>query len=64
MKYTLKSLLEKYGGNATLRRPRRRWVDVRMDRCKLVFGGEGGLGLSCEHGNEPSGFVKGGQFLD
>jgi hypothetical protein len=26
--------------------------------------GQGLLMVSCEHGNEPSGYMKGGEFLD
>jgi hypothetical protein len=38
----------------------------RMERCKLdaFCSGWGPGGGSCEHGNEPSGSVKGGELLD
>ena len=61
-------------GKRALGRPRRRWVDnIRMDLQEV---GCGYIGLdwagpgyrqvadACECGNEPSGSVKCGEFLD
>jgi len=38
---------------------------LRMGRYGLIApgSGEGPVADSCEHGNEPSGFIKGGEFL-
>jgi len=57
-----------------LGRPRRRWEDnVKMDLQEVGCGGHGldragsGMGLVadiCECGNEPSGSMKCGEFLD
>jgi len=55
-----------------LRRPRHRWEDnVRMDLREIKLEGVdwicSGLGPvvgSYEYGNEPSGYTKGGDFLD
>jgi hypothetical protein len=33
------------------------WIHMAQDREEPVVG-------SCEHGNEPSGSIKGGEFLD
>jgi hypothetical protein len=46
---TLEWLLEKWGGKL--------WTDFIC----LGIGTSGGV---CEHGNEPSGYTKGGKFLD
>jgi len=37
-----------------------------VGRCKLdtAGSGQGPVAGSCEHGNEPSGFIKGREFLD
>jgi len=47
-------------------RPRRRWVDnIRMDLQEVGCGYMDWIGLAaCECGNEPSGSVKCGEFLD
>ena len=55
-------------------RPRRRWVDnIMMDLQGVVCGHVDWIGLAqdkrqvayaCEYGNEPSGSVKCGEFLD
>jgi hypothetical protein len=51
-----------------LGRPRRRWEDnIRMDS-QEVGGGrgdlmEGQVAGTCEYGKEPSGSIKGGEFL-
>ena len=54
-------------------RPRRRWVDkIRMDLQEVGCGYVDWIGLiqdtqvadGCECGNEPSGSVKFGEFLD
>ena len=56
-----------------LGRPRRRWVDnIRMDLQKVGCGYMDWIGLAqnrqvedaCDSGNEPSGSVKCGEFLD
>jgi hypothetical protein len=53
--------------------PRRRWEDNRMDvrnvrggRCGVDASGSGWNPVTgcCEHGNEPSVSIKGGEFLD
>jgi hypothetical protein len=63
----------KSDGKRTLVRPRRRWEDnIKMDLQDV--GGEAWTGLiwlrirqvvgDCECGNEPSGSIKCGEFLD
>ena len=61
------------GGKEPLGRPRRRWVDnIRMDLQEVGCGYVDWIGLAqdrqvadaCECGNEPSGSVKCGEFLD
>ena len=63
----------KQEGKIPLGRPRRRWVDsIRMDRQEMGYGCVDWIGLAqdrqveyaCECGNEPSGSVKCGEFLD
>ena len=61
-------------GRRPLGRPRRRWVDnIRMDPQEvgmLIYGldwagpGQGQVADACECGNEPSGSIKCGEFLD
>jgi hypothetical protein len=59
-------LLGKPEGRRPLGRPRRRWVDnIKMDLREIGWGGmdwidlaQGPVECSCEHGNEPSGFMK------
>ena len=61
-------------GKRSFERPRRRWEDnIKMDLQELGFGRNGldradsGLGQVagvCECGNEPSGSIKCGEFLD
>jgi hypothetical protein len=66
-------------GNPERKRPlgrhRRRWEDnIRMNlmekvlvgRCGLDASGSGQKSVagSCEHGSEPSGYIKGREFLD
>jgi len=67
-------LVGKPEGKRPLGRPRRRWVDnIRMDLQEVGCGYMDWIGLAqdrdrwpyaCECGNEPSGFVKCGEFLD
>jgi hypothetical protein len=63
-------LVEKPGGKRPLGRPRRRWEDnVRMNLQEVGFGYEDWIGLvqdrsACECGEEPSGSIKRGEFLD
>jgi len=65
-------LVGKPEGKRPLGRPRRRWVDnIRMDLqevgCIWIGLGWPRIGQvadSCECGNEPSGSVKCGEFLD
>jgi len=45
----------------SLGRPRRKWEDNIGKDIRL---GIGNSGRSSEHSNEPSGFIKGGEFLD
>jgi hypothetical protein len=56
-----------------LRRPRHRWEDnIKMDFQEVGCGGMNWIELAqdrqvagtCEHGNEPSGSIKCGEFLD
>ena len=58
-------------GKRPLGRPRRRWVDnIRTDLQEVECGYMDWTGLAqdvadgCECGNEPSGSVKCGEFLD
>jgi hypothetical protein len=59
-------------GRRPLGRPRCRWEDnIKMDLREIGFGdvdslgsGQGHVVGSCEHGNEPSGSIKCGEFLD
>jgi len=67
-------LVGKPEGRRPLGRPRRRWVDnIRMDLQEVGCGYMDWIGLAqdrdrwrtlCECGNEPSGSVKCGEFLD
>ena len=67
-------LVGKPEGKRPLGRPRRRWVDnIRMDLQEVGCGyggldwaglGQGQLADACECGNEPSGSIKCGEFLD
>jgi hypothetical protein len=52
-------LVGKPEGRRPLGRPRRRWEDNRMDLREIGFGD-----VDCEHGDEPSGSIKCGEFLD
>jgi hypothetical protein len=60
-------------GKRPLGRPRRRWEDnIMMDLQEVGCGGMGWIGLvqdrqvasNCECGNERSGSIKRGEFLD
>jgi hypothetical protein len=60
-------------GRRPLGRPRRRWKDnIKMNLREIGFGDVDWIYLaqdrdmagSCEHGNEPSGSIKCGEFLD
>jgi len=63
-------LVGKPEGKRPVGRPRRRWVDnIRMDLQEVGCGYMDWIGLTqvaeaCECGNEPSGSVKCGEFLD
>jgi hypothetical protein len=67
-------LVEKPGGKRPLGRPRRRWEEnIKMDLQKVgcgVYGldragsGKGQVVGTCECGNETSGSIKCGNFLD
>jgi len=68
-------LVGKPEGKRPLGRPRRRWVDnIRMDLQEVGCGYVDWIGLAqdrdgrvadaCECGNEPSGSMKCGEFLD
>ena len=60
-------LVGKPEGRRPLGRPRRRWVDnIRMDLQEVGCGYMDWIGLAdaCECGNEASGSVKCGEFLD
>jgi hypothetical protein len=60
-----KGLVEKTEGNRQFARPRRRWENnIKLDLREIAYEGVGGLKWdlvagSCEHGNEPSGSIKG-----
>jgi hypothetical protein len=54
-------------GKRPLERPRRRWDDnIKMGLQKMGGGGIDWIELvdTCECGNEPSGSIKCGEFLD
>ena len=66
-------LVGKPDGKRPLGRPRRRWEDnIRMDLQEVGLGYENWIGLAqdrerwraCECGEEPSGSIKRGEFLD
>ena len=65
-------LVGKPEGRRSMGRPRCRWVDIRMDLQEMGCGYMDWIGLAqdrqvadaCECGNEPSGSVKCGEFLD
>jgi hypothetical protein len=64
-----KVLVGKPKGKRPLGRPRRRWEDnIKMDLQEVGCGGMDWIGLAqdsnCECGNEPSGSIKRGEFLD
>jgi hypothetical protein len=65
--------VEKPEGKRPLGRPRRRWEDnIKMDLqevgCRGMTGSSwlriGHVAGTCEYGNEPSGPIKCGEFLD
>jgi hypothetical protein len=70
MKNAYKFLVRKPEGTKRLGRPKRRWEDnIRMDIKEIRWEGMDWIHLCqdrgcCEHGNEPSGYIKGGVFLD
>ena len=58
-------------GKRPMGRPRRRWEDnIKMDFQEVGYGldrggsGWGQVAGTCECGNEPSGSIKRGEFLD
>jgi hypothetical protein len=63
-------LVRKPEGNKPFIRPRRRWEDnIRFAVREIVWEGVDWLRIwtvagPSEHGNEPSGSIKGGEFLD
>jgi len=58
-------LVRKPEGRRPLGRPSRRWVEnIRMDLQEVGFGYMDWIVLACECGNEPSGSLKCGEFLD
>jgi len=63
-------LLGKPERKRPLARPRRRWEDnIKMDYQEMKCGGMDWIELAqvtgtCECGNEPSGLIKCGEFLD
>ena len=68
-----RGVIGSWWGRRPLGRPRRRWVDnIRMDLQEVGCGYKDWIGLAqdrqvadpCECGNEPSGSVKCGEFLD
>jgi hypothetical protein len=58
------------GRPGPLGRPRRRWEDnIKLDLREIGIDGANWIQLakvadSCEHGNKPSGLMRGGQLLD
>jgi hypothetical protein len=74
MKNAYSILVRKPEGKRPLGRPRHRWEDnIRKDHRKIrvrvcgldSLGSEQGpVAGFCEHGNEPSGSIKGREFLD
>jgi hypothetical protein len=71
MRNEYKISVEKPEGKRPLGRPRRRWKDnIRKDLREMGWEDVDWIHLiqdmtgSCEHGNEPSGSIKGGEFLD
>jgi len=73
-RWVYRVLVGKPEGRRPLGRPRRRWVDnIRMDLQEVGYGymdwirlaqDRGHVADVCECGNEPSGSVKCGEFLD
>jgi hypothetical protein len=74
MRIAYNILVRKPERKRPLGRPRRRGEDhIRMDRREIWWVGRCGLHASgsrqgpvagfCEHGDEPSGSIKGGEFL-
>jgi len=62
-----RALVGKPEGKRPLGRPRRRWVNnIRMELQEVGCGYTDWIGRmdTCECGNEPSGSVKCGEFLD
>ena len=65
-----KVLVGKPDGKRPLGRPRRRWEDnIKMDLQEVGRGcgagsGQGQVAGACEYGNELSGSIKCGEFLD
>ena len=68
-----RGLVGKLEGKRSLGRPRRRWEDnIKMDLQEVGYGamdwidgsGYGQVAGTCDCGNEPSGSVKCGEFLD
>jgi hypothetical protein len=55
-------------GKIPLGRPRHRWKDnIKMDIKEVVFEGVNWIHMvagSCEHGNEPLGSIKCGEFFE
>jgi hypothetical protein len=67
MRNAYKTLVGKPEGKRPLGRPRSKREDnIRMDNTKTGCGTVDWLHLtdSCEHGNEPSDYIKGGAFLN
>jgi len=73
MRNAYKILVGKPEGKRPVGRPRRGWEDnIRMEVTKMVGrcgmdsagSGQGSASGICEHGNEPSGSIKGGECRD
>jgi hypothetical protein len=69
MRNVYKILDGKPEGKRPIGRPRRTWDDnIRTDLRETGWEGVDWMQLAqvgcCEHGNEPSGSIKGGEFLD
>jgi hypothetical protein len=63
----IQDFISKFDGKGPSGRPRRRWEDhLDVKGCELGSSGsrQDPVAGSCENGNEPSGSIKGGEFLE
>jgi hypothetical protein len=60
-----RALVGKPEGRTPLEKPRRRWEDnIKLDLRGVGWGGMDWMAGSCENGDEPSGSIKCGEFLE